>query len=220
MKVCISRKCFCLPACIFYPIIKKIITRPILPANGTGELLKKEGQMKRTIFAVFFIFLWCALPAWASELKVGQKALNFSLKDSQGKTYSLDSDEFKGRVLSIFYVDPDKKDLNNHVENALLKNQELNRDKTYRGFGITNLKATKMPNFIIKSVIKNKQENTGAIILLDDKYTILNLWGLKNHSSDIVVLDKDRICRYIYCGKLPPEEVGKVISIIKEYQDK
>jgi predicted transcriptional regulator len=56
--------------------------------------------------------------------------------------------------------------------------------------------------------------------LLDDKYTILNLWGLKNHSSDLVVLDKDRICRYIYNGKLPKEEVIKAVNIIKEYQVK
>lgn len=175
--------------------------------------------MKKTVAVVFFILL-CALPAWASDLKVGQKALNFSLKDSQGKIYTLDSDEFKGKVLSIFYVDPDKKDLNNHVEDALLKDPELNRNKTYQGFGITNLKASKLPNFIIKSVIKNKQEKTGAIILLDDKYTILNLWGLKNHSSDVVVLDKDRICRYIYQGKLPPAEVTKIANIIKEYQVK
>jgi predicted transcriptional regulator len=77
-----------------------------------------------------------------------------------------------------------------------------------------------LPNFIIKSVIKNKQEKTGAIILLDDKYTMLHLWGLKNNSSDLVVLDKDRICRYIYRGKLPAEEVTKAVNIIKEYQVK
>jgi len=75
-------------------------------------------------------------------------------------------------------------------------------------------------HFIIRSVIKNKQEKTGAIILLDDKYTILNLWGLKNHSSDVVVLDKERICRYIYEGKLPEGEVSKMANIIKEYQVK
>jgi predicted transcriptional regulator len=60
---------------------------------------------------------------------------------------------------------------------------------------IANLKASKLPNFIIKSVIKDKQEKTGAIILLDDKYNILNLWGLNNHSSDFVILDKNKICR-------------------------
>lgn len=175
--------------------------------------------MKKTILAVFFVLLF-SFTVLAAELKVGAKAPDFSLKDSQGEIYTLNSDAFKGRVLSIFYVDPDAKDLNTHVEDALLKDKELDRDKAYKGFGITNLKAAKMPNFIIKSVIEDKQEKTRAIILLDYDYTILNLWGLKNNSSDLVVLDKDRICRFIYNGKLPPEEVSRAINIIKEYQVK
>lgn len=176
--------------------------------------------MKKTILTVFFVLLWCALPAWAFELKVGDKAPDFSLKDSLGKVYTLESPEYKGRVMSIFYVSPDEKDLNNHVEDALLKDKDLDRKNAYKGLGITNLKASNMPNFIIKSVIKSKQEKTGSVILLDYDYSILNLWGMKNHSSDVVVLDKERICRYIYKGKLPPEEVTKLIDIIKEYQVK
>jgi Predicted transcriptional regulator len=176
--------------------------------------------MKKTVLAVFFIFLWCVLPAWAVDLKVGDKAPDFALKDLQGKVYTLDSDEFKGRVVSIFYIDPDKKGLNNHVEYALLKDKGLDRNKTYQDLSIVNMKSTRMPNFIIKSVIKNKKEKTGAIILLDYDYSIVNLWGLKNHASSVVVLDKERICRYVYSGKLPPEEIIKLISIIKEYQVK
>ena len=77
-----------------------------------------------------------------------------------------------------------------------------------------------MPNFLIKSAIKSKQEKTGAIIIQDYDYTILNLWGLKNDSSEVVVLDKERICRYVYHGKLPAEELAKMLRIIKEYQTK
>lgn len=176
--------------------------------------------MKKAIAAVVFVLLWCAIAVSAAELKVGDKAPNFSLKDSQGKLYDLDSDALKEKVLSIFYVDPDEKDLNKHVEDALLKDQGLDRNKTYKGLGITNLKATKMPNFIVKSIIIDKQEKTGAIILLDYDYTILNLWGLKNHSSNLIILDKDRICRYIFRGKIPQEEVVNAINIIKEYQVK
>lgn len=176
--------------------------------------------MKKTMLAVFFVLIWCILPVWASELKIGDKAPDFSLKDSQGKVYTLDSFEFKGKVLSILYTPSDKKDLNNHVEDILHKDPGLDRNKTYMDIKIANLKASKLPNFIIKSVIKDKQEKTGAIILLDDRYNILNLWGLKNCSSDLVILDKNRICRYIYKGKLPPEEIIKAINIIKEYQVK
>jgi predicted transcriptional regulator len=175
--------------------------------------------MKKVAFTVFLALLF-TFTAFAAELKIGERAPDFSLTDLQKKSYNLDSEEFRGRVLAIFYVDPDKKELNAHVEGALSKDQSLDRNKAYRSIGITNLKATKMPNFIVKDVIKDKQEKTKAIILLDYDYTILNLWGLKNHSSDIVVLDKDRICRFIYNGRLPPEEVTRVISIIKEYQVK
>jgi len=176
--------------------------------------------MKRSIVAVVLLVLWCAFPVNAAGLKVGEKASNFSLKDSQGKIFTLDSPEFKGMVLSVFYVDPDEKDLNNHVEDALIKDPGLERNNRYKGVGITNLKASKMPNFLIKSVIKSKQEKTGAIILLDYDYTIIKLWGLKNDSSDVVILDKDRICRYLYNGKLPQGEVNKLINVIKEYQVK
>ncbi len=128
----------------------------------------------------------------------------------------------KGKVLYIAYVDPDEKATNNHVEDALKKEKESRRlgQDPLRGFGIVNLKASGLPNFIIKASIKSKQEKTGAIILLDYDYAILNLWGVKNDSSDVVVLDKERICRYLYNGKLPQEELAKMLQIIKEYQAK
>jgi predicted transcriptional regulator len=178
--------------------------------------------MKKIVFALLLALLWTASSAVAAELKAGDKAPDFKLKDSTGKEYSLDVPQFKGKVLYIAYVDPDEKDTNNHVEDALKKERDSGGlDKTrYEGFGIVNLKASAMPNFLIKSAIKSKQEKTGAIIILDLDYTILNLWGVKNDSSDVVVLDKERICRYVYNGKLPPEELTKMIGIIKEYQVK
>ena len=176
--------------------------------------------MKKALAVIFFALLWSASVAWADELKIGEIAPNFSLQDYSGKVYTLDSQEFQGRVISIFYNDPDKKTWNRHVEDALLKDDELDRKNNYMSLCITNLKASKLPNLIIKRVIKSRQEKTGSVILLDSDYSIIKAWGLKNYSSDIVVLDKERICRYIYNGKLPPEEVEKLISVIKEYQVK
>ena len=178
--------------------------------------------MKKTIALVLLALVWTVSVSPAAELKIGDKAPDFKLKDPTGKDYSLDHPQFKGKVLYIAYVDPDEKDTNNHVEDALKKEKDSGGlDKTrYEGFGIVNLKASMMPNFLIKSAIKSKQEKTGALILLDYDYTILNLWGLKNDSSEIMVLDKERICRFKYSGKLPPEELEKMIRIIKEYQIK
>ena len=176
--------------------------------------------MKKILAAVLVLLCCGVLNVFAAELKVGDRAPDFSLKDSKGKAYGLASPEFQGKVMSILYVDPDEKDLNSHVEDALMKDPGLERNVRYKGLGITNLKASKKPNFLIKEVIKNKQEKTGAVILLDYDFTILNLWGLKNDTSSLVILDKERICRYVYNGKLPSAEVAKALRIIKEYQVK
>jgi uncharacterized protein len=178
--------------------------------------------MKKTVLLALFVLLWGGLAASAGELRVGDKAPDFKFKDSTGKEYSLEDARFKGKVLYVAYVDPDEKDTNNHVEDTLKQEREsgaLDKNR-YEGFGIVNLKASNLPNFLIKSSIKSKQEKTGAVILLDYDYTLINLWGVKNDSSDVVVLDKDRICRYVYNGKLPPDELAKMIQIIKEYQVK
>jgi hypothetical protein len=178
--------------------------------------------VKKTVFFILLTLFSTVAVSSADELKVGDKAPDFKMKDSAGKEYSLEDPRFKGKVLYIAYVDPDERDTNNHVEDALKKESDSGAlDKTrYDGFGFANLKATSLPNFILKALIKSKQEKTGAVVLLDYDYTILNLWGLKNDSSEIVVLDKERICRYKYSGRLPLEELAKMIKIIKEYQVK
>jgi predicted transcriptional regulator len=177
--------------------------------------------MKRTILAVLLVLLWTVAGATAADLKVGDKAPDFNLPDSKGAMFDLNAPALKGKVVSIFYVDYANKDLNNHVEDTLRNDTGLDREKGYKGMGVVNMKASMIPNFILSSGIKSKQEkNPQAIILMDKEYTLLNLWGLMNKASNLVVLDKDRICRYIYKGKLPPAEVAKLLQVIKEYQSK
>jgi predicted transcriptional regulator len=176
--------------------------------------------MKKSLWIVFLVLLWFVSPAAAVELKVGDSASDFRLKDSLGKEYTLASPELKGRVVYFNYADPGSKDVNKHVDDALKQDTGLDRKTRYAGFGIANMKASLLPNFAIAKVVKSKQQETGAVILLDDNYIILNNWGLKNRTSNVIVLDKERICRYIYKGKLPPAEMTRLIQIIKEYQVK
>jgi len=181
---------------------------------------KKEKGMKKTILAVLLVLLWTASAATAAELKVGDKAADFSLNDSKGKPFTLQAPEFKGKVISIFYAGTGEADDNNPAQDALHNDKGLDRKTGYVGIGVANLKSSLVPNFVIKSVIKKKQDKTGATILLDPDYTLINIWGLKNKASNVVVLDKDRICRYLYKGKMPQAEVAKLLSVIKEYQVK
>ena len=55
---------------------------------------------------------------------------------------------------------------------------------------------------------------------MDPNYALLNQWGLTKKTSNIILLDKQRICRYLYKGKVPPADVAKVIGLVQEYQVK
>jgi len=176
--------------------------------------------MKRLVWIVMVMLFWSVSTVAAVELKVGDRAPDFRLKDSLGKEYTLNSPELKGRVVYFNYSDPGSKDMNKHVDDALKQDKGLDRKKSYVGFGIANMKASFLPDFAIAKIVKSKQQETGAAIFLDDNYIILNAWGLTNKVSNVVVLDKDRICRYIYKGRVPPAEVTRLIQIIKEYQVK
>ncbi|MFH1081384.1 MAG: YtfJ family protein [Pseudomonadota bacterium] len=178
--------------------------------------------MKKTFMAVLMILLWTAVSVAAADLKVGDSAGGFKLKDPNGVEYSLDSPRYQGKVVVVFYADPGSKDLNNDLQNALKAARETGKiDKNnYEGLGVVNVKDSILPNFLLRSVIKSKQEETKAVILIDPDYIVLNQWGLTRKTSNIIMLDKQRACRYIYKGKVPQEDIAKVIALVQEYQVK
>ncbi len=177
--------------------------------------------MKKTFWVVLLAVLFTASFAMAAELKVGDKAPDFKLKDAlEDKDFSLSSPELAGKVLYIVYASTSAADDNDHVSEALKANKDLERLKNenkYRGVGIANQKDSGVPNFVIKSVAKSKQKKTGAVVLLDSDFTIGNTWGVPKKIATSILIDKDRIVRYIYSGKTPPENIPKIIALIKEY---
>jgi predicted transcriptional regulator len=182
----------------------------------------KENAMKKTLLAVLVILLWTVSSVFAAELKVGDNAAGFKLKDPAGVEYSLDSPQYKGKVIVVFYADPGSKDVNNDLQNALKAAREAGTldKKNYEGLGVVNVKDSIVPNFVLRSIIKSKQEETKATILIDPDYAVLNLWGLTKKASNIIMLDKQRVCRYIFKGKVPAADIAKVIALIQEYQVK
>jgi predicted transcriptional regulator len=178
--------------------------------------------MKKTLLAVLMVLLWTVSSVFAADLKVGDNAAGFKLKDPAGVEYSLDSPQYKGKVVVVFYADPGSKDLNNELQNALKAAREAGKiDKAvYEGLGVVNVKDSIVPNFVLRSIIKSKQEETKATILIDPDYSLLNLWGLTKKTSNIILLDKERVCRYIYKGKVPAADIAKVIALVQEYQVK
>ena len=172
--------------------------------------------------AVLMVLLLTTSTVAAADLKVGDSAAGFNFKDPLGKEYSLDSPLYKGKVVVIFYADPGSKDLNNDLQNAIIRARESGKidKKNYEGLGVVNLRDSIVPNWMLKSIIKSKQEETKAVILMDPDYALLNLWGLNKKTSNVILLDKKRICRYLNKGKVPPADVSKVVGLVQEYQVK
>jgi hypothetical protein len=178
--------------------------------------------MKKTLMAVLMVLLLTTSTVAAADLKVGDSAAGFNFKDPLGKEYSLDSPLYKGKVVVIFYADPGSKDLNNDLQNAIIRARESGKidKKNYEGLGVVNLRDSIVPNWMLKSIIKSKQEETKAVILMDPDYALLNLWGLNKKTSNVILLDKKRICRYLNKGKVPPADVSRVVGLVQEYQVK
>jgi predicted transcriptional regulator len=178
--------------------------------------------MKKVIAVVFLVLLLGTVTSYAAGLKVGDKIGDFKLTAALGdNVYSLSSPEYAGKVVYIVYASSSSADDNDHVSDALKANADLDRLKKankYVGLGIGNEKDSPVPNFLIKSISKSKQKKTGAIVLLDPDFTIGNL-GVPHKIATSILVDKERIVRYIYSGKTPMENIPKIIDLIKKYAE-
>ena len=164
-------------------------------------------------FLVLISFLGLAL-----ALEVGQVPKPILLEgESGGRTTgeAFSSKILKDKVHVLFYVDPDEKELNEHVS-AALKEQGFDRDK-FASVAVINMAATWLPNFAIASKLEAKQKKYPHTLYVKDLQSVLvKQWDLKDDSSNIVLFAKDERVLFIKKGKLNEDEVKELISTIKE----
>jgi predicted transcriptional regulator len=149
------------------------------------------------------------------KLEVGMKAPEWKFTDADDKEFTMAS--WPGKVLQINYVDPDVSDLNDVFNDAVKKAREVdNRIKSdkFKGFGIVDCESTWKPNYLIEMIAGNKAKKYETTILFDFDATLQKIWGLPEDQYTVVILDKNRICRAIYKGKIPDSEIETVIKLI------
>jgi predicted transcriptional regulator len=159
-----------------------------------------------------------AASAWADELQVGMQASDWSFEDVDGKVFSMGS--WAGRVLLVNYVDPDESDLNEHFTEAMKKAKDDGRlkEETYKGIGIADCAATWKPNFAIRLIAGKKAEKYKTVILFDYDAKLRNAWGLKADTANAILLDKNRVCRAIIRGRVPDDQVDKLVQMAVDLQ--
>jgi len=174
--------------------------------------------MKRFLFLLIaFIFL-AGGAAFADELKIGAKASDWSYKDADDKLFTMES--WAGKVLLVTYVDPDESDLNEHFTDAMKKAKDdgLLKEETYKGIGIADCAATWKPDALIRAIAGRKAKKYNTIILFDYDASLRNAWGLGKDTSNVILMDKNRVCRYIFRGRVPNEKVAEIVKLAIDLQ--
>jgi predicted transcriptional regulator len=173
--------------------------------------------MKKLIITFLFTFL-AAITIYGqagTKLAIGMKAPDWMFTDADKKEFTMNT--WAGKALQVNYVDPDVSDLNDPFNDAVNKaidvDKRLSRD-VFKGFGIVDCKSTWKPNGLIRMIAGNKAKKYGTTILFDYDGVLQNSWGLPSDNYTVVILDKKRICRALYTGKVPDSETEKIIQLI------
>jgi YtfJ family uncharacterized protein len=165
---------------------------------------------------IILVFLAVFGSAFAVEIAKVPSSVSISGKDggrTDGKTWH--SSSLKGKVNIVFYVDPDKKDLNEALNQAL-KKETFDRSK-FASVAIVNMAATWMPNMAIESKLKSKQKEFPQTTYVRDRNKVLvKKWRLGDDNSDVLVFNKRGVLIYKKFGKLSSSEIKKVIALIKK----
>ena len=173
--------------------------------------------MKKIIITLVFSYLhfWQYFGQQKVNLAVGVKAPDWMFTDSDKKEFTMNS--WAGKVLQINYVDPDESDLNEPFNEAVKKATDV--DKTlskdfFKGIGIVDCKSTWKPNGLIRMIAGNKAKKYDTTILFDYDAKLQKDWGMPEDNYTVVILDKNRICRALYTGKIPESDNAKIIEMI------
>ncbi len=154
-----------------------------------------------------------------AELPVGKVPPEIQLEGKDGGRLdgsAWSSKEINGTMFTLWYVDPDEADMNDHVS-ARLKKEDFPLEKL-RSIAIINMAAAPWkPNFAIESALKEKQEEfPNTLYLKDFKKVLVKQWDLEDDSSDITLFDKNGSVLFSKDGKLSQEDVEALITTIKE----
>ena len=168
------------------------------------------------------IFLMLFPTMVLAELPIGEIPPKVVLKDDLGGrldgTQWSSEELVSGKVIVLFYVDPDESELNNHVSDAL-KAENYPKEK-YGSIGMANMAATWLPNFAINMKLKSKQEQYKSTVYVKDlEKTLVKKWGLSDDNSDVVVFSKDGRVLYSVDGKFTDAQVKEIVKVVWDNLD-
>ena len=174
--------------------------------------------MMRKLMEFLVVALAVILASTAAySIEQGQIPPRVELKEKTGGRLDgnpWSSEELKGRVHVLFYVDPDEKDTNNEASEALEREKFLS--EKFQSVAIINMAATWLPNFAISSSLEEKQKlYPRTIYVRDYKKVLVDAWKIADDSSNVLAFDRSGRLIFRKDGKLGPEDIQKLIKAIR-----
>lgn len=120
------------------------------------------------------------------------------------------------KVLLLQYTDPDVKDINDKLSEAV-KAKKFDQNK-YQGIGIANCKDTWIPNAGIRMKARQKEKQfAGSIVMLDEDHVLPKALGLGDCNSIgvLLIVGKDSVIRYMKRVKSEEESLAAVPEVVK-----
>jgi hypothetical protein len=153
-----------------------------------------------------------------SAISIGEVPKNITLDGENGglavDNSAWNSSSLKEKVLILFYIDPDEKATNEHFSKAL-KAKVYDREN-YGSIAIVNLAATWKPDFIIESILKDKQiEFPDTLYVKDAKSVLVNEWAIEDNASNILIFSKTGELLFYKSGAMSEEDITKAFELIE-----
>ena len=154
-----------------------------------------------------------------AELPLGEIPPKIVLQDDLGGRLDgtpWSSEELvSGKIIILFYVDPDESELNNHVTVAI-KSEKFPSEKT-GSVAVINMAATWLPNVKINKKLKSKQEKYKTTVYVKDlEKSLVDKWGLSDDNNNVMLFGKDGKVLYSVDGKYTEAQVQELIKVIKD----
>jgi len=174
--------------------------------------------MKHWIGLVCVLAFIGAATVLLAEVQMGQVPPPVELKEKLGGRLDgtpWSSEEMKGKVHVLFYVDPDEKDLNNDASEALAA-EKFPRDR-FQSVAVINMAATWLPNFAISSSLEEKQKKyPNTLYVRDYKKVLVKEWNIADDTSDVLAFDKEGRLVFRKDGKLNADDIQQLLKVVKE----
>ncbi|MDT8446749.1 MAG: YtfJ family protein [bacterium] len=124
------------------------------------------------------------------------------------------SEDFKGKIVVLFYVDPDEKDLNQPAVEALAA---LPKVDAVQSVAVINLAATWLPNSVIASKLETSQkEHPLTIYAKDLEKVLVKQWNAGDDTYMIALIGADGKVLFAKDGKLNDGDINRLVNTLKQ----